>query len=45
MADGAGLALATADGRLLLHEVQPAGGRAMDGSASGAVVPASSGRR
>ncbi len=31
--DGPGLALATADGRLLLHEVRPAGGRAMDGSA------------
>lgn len=30
--DDAGLALATADGRLLLHEVQPAGGRPMSGA-------------
>jgi methionyl-tRNA formyltransferase len=31
--DGSGLALATADGRLRLLEVQPAGGRAMDSAA------------
>jgi methionyl-tRNA formyltransferase len=31
--DAAGLALATADGRLVLHEVQPAGGRPMTGEA------------
>lgn len=33
VADGAGLALATADGRLRLLEVRRAGGRTMDGSA------------
>ena len=33
VADGAGLALATASGRLLLLEVRPAGGRPMDGAA------------
>jgi methionyl-tRNA formyltransferase len=32
-AHGQGVALATADGRLLLLEVRPAGGRAMDGAA------------
>jgi methionyl-tRNA formyltransferase len=31
--DSAGLALATAEGRLVLHEVQPAGGRPMTGEA------------
>lgn len=31
--DGSGLALATSDGRLLLLEVQPAGGRRMDAAA------------
>ena len=33
VADGDGLALATADGRLRLLEVQPAGGRSMSGAA------------
>ena len=33
MPDLAGLALATADGRLVLDEVQPAGGRPMSGEA------------
>jgi methionyl-tRNA formyltransferase len=33
VAEGAGLALATAAGRLLLFQVQPAGGRSMDGAA------------
>lgn len=33
VADGPGLALVTADGRLRLLEVRPAGGRAMEGSA------------
>jgi methionyl-tRNA formyltransferase len=33
VADGPGIALATAAGRLALLEVRPAGGRAMDGAA------------
>jgi methionyl-tRNA formyltransferase len=33
VAEGSGLALATAGGRLRLREVRPAGGRPMDGAA------------
>jgi methionyl-tRNA formyltransferase len=33
VAEGAGLALATVSGRLVLLEVRPAGGRPMDGAA------------
>jgi methionyl-tRNA formyltransferase len=45
VADGAGLALATARGRLVLLEVRPAGGRAMDGAAFRRGHPASVGAR
>jgi methionyl-tRNA formyltransferase len=45
VADGPGLALATADGRLRLLEVRPAGGRAMDGSAYRRGRPAAVGAR
>ena len=45
VADGAGLALATATGRLVLLEVRPAGGRAMDGAAYRRGHPAAVGSR
>jgi methionyl-tRNA formyltransferase len=45
VADGPGLALATAGGRLRLHEVRPAGGRSMDGSAYRRGRPAAVGAR
>jgi methionyl-tRNA formyltransferase len=45
VAEGAGLALATGAGRLLLLEVQPAGGRAMDGAAYRRGRPAAVGSR
>ena len=43
--DAAGLALGTTDGRLVLHEVQPAGGRPMSGEAYLRGRPAVLGRR
>ena len=45
VADGAGIALATADGRLRLLEVRPAGGRSMDGAAYRHGRPAAVGAR
>lgn len=45
VADGAGLALATGSGRLLLLEVRPAGGRPMDGAAYRRGHPAAVGSR
>jgi methionyl-tRNA formyltransferase len=45
VADGPGLALATANGRLVLLEVRPAGGSAMDGAAYRRGHPATVGAR
>jgi methionyl-tRNA formyltransferase len=45
VADGTGLALATARGRLVLLEVRPAGGRAMDAAAYRHGHPAAAGSR
>jgi len=45
VADGAGLALATTSGRLLLVQVRPAGGRPMEGAAYRRGRPAAVGSR